>query len=161
MAPTLGAGRDNPVGAPVPAGSPELALRTRVLRADAHPVRHLTEAQRRAYRIADNKLAESPWDDALLAAELKELLADDFDLSLTGIDDGELDQLLREVETGGAAGEAEDIPEPPEEPVSRPGDLWLLGLHRVLCGDATVITDGRSFQFASVALIAAALPGAT
>ena len=107
---------------------------------------HLTEAQRRAYRIADNKLTElGGWDDALLASELKELLAEEFDLSLIGIEDGELDRLLREVETGGAAGEAgageEDIPEPPEKPVSRPGDLWLLGRHRLLCGDATVITD--------------------
>ena len=57
---------------------------------------HLTEAQRRAYRIADNKLTElGGWDEALLAAELKELLADEFDLSLTGIEDGELDRLLR------------------------------------------------------------------
>ena len=55
---------------------------------------HLTEAQRRAYRIADNRLAESPWDEALLSAELNDLLAEDFDLSLVGFSDGELDKLL-------------------------------------------------------------------
>ena len=55
---------------------------------------HLTEAQRRAYRLADNRLAESPWDEALLAGELQELAADDFDLSLVGFSDAELDQLL-------------------------------------------------------------------
>jgi ParB-like chromosome segregation protein Spo0J len=109
---------------------------------------HLTDAQRRAYRIADNRLAESPWDDALLAAELKELLADEFDLSLTGIEDGELDGLLREVETGGAAGEFGGVPpvvapEPPRNPVSRTGDLWILGDHRLLCGDSTSAVDVR------------------
>jgi DNA modification methylase len=105
---------------------------------------HLTEAQRRAYRIADNKLTElGTWDEALLSAELQELLADDFDLSLVGFSDGELDQLLAS-DAGGedaADGDGEDLPEPPQDPVSRPGDLWLLGSHRLLCGDATVITD--------------------
>jgi DNA modification methylase len=103
---------------------------------------HLTEAQRRAYRIADNRLVESPWDEALLAGELQQLAADDFDLSLVGFSDAELDQLLafNADDEGGAGGE-EDIPEAPENPVSRPGDLWLLGPHRLLCGDATVITD--------------------
>ncbi|MCA0871359.1 site-specific DNA-methyltransferase [Seohaeicola saemankumensis] len=102
---------------------------------------HLTDAQRRAYRIADNKLAESPWDEALLSAELNELLAEDYDLSLIGFNDGELDVLLSGLnEETGAEGE-DDIPEPPEDPVSKPGDLWLLGNHRLLCGDATVATD--------------------
>ena len=105
---------------------------------------HLTEAQRRAYRIADNRLAESPWDEALLSAELNELLAEDFDLSLVGFSDGELDKLLAYVAEDdgdeGGAGE-NDVPEPPGEPVTRPGDLWLLGSHRLLCGDATVGAD--------------------
>ena len=105
---------------------------------------HLSEAQRRAYRLADNKLTElSSWDEALLSAELQELLAEDYDVSLIGFDDSELDALL--AGEGGETddtGETEDVvPEPQEEPISRPGDLWLLGNHRLLCGDATVSTD--------------------
>jgi DNA modification methylase len=105
---------------------------------------HLTEAQRRAYRIADNKLTElGTWDEALLSAELNELLAEDFDLSLIGFDDAELEALLAgEVDPETASRESEDdVPEPPETPISRPGDLWVLGKHRLLCGDATVATD--------------------
>ncbi|MDP3960096.1 MAG: ParB/Srx family N-terminal domain-containing protein, partial [Pseudorhodobacter sp.] len=101
---------------------------------------HLTEAQRRAYRIADNRLTESPWDEALLSAELNDLLAEDFDLSLVGFSDGELDKLLAYVpegegeEGGGASVPPVTIPEPPRNPASRTGDLWILGDHRLLCG---------------------------
>ncbi|MBE0455727.1 MAG: site-specific DNA-methyltransferase [Roseovarius sp.] len=105
---------------------------------------HLTEAQRRAYRLADNKLTElGTWDEALLSAELQDLLAEDYDLSLIGFDDGELDALLSgEADADTAStGDADETPEPPEDPISRPGDLWILGKHRVLCGDATVATD--------------------
>jgi len=105
---------------------------------------HLTEAQRRAYRLADNKLTElGTWDEALLSAELQDLLAEDYDLSLIGFDDSELDALLAgDGEETTDTREAEDVvPEPQEEPISRPGDLWLLGNHRLLCGDATVSTD--------------------
>ncbi|MGO4917465.1 site-specific DNA-methyltransferase [Pseudogemmobacter sp. W21_MBD1_M6] len=105
---------------------------------------HLTEAQRRAYRIADNKLTElGTWDEALLSAELQDLLAEDFDLSLIGFSDGELDALLAgEGDQGAGARDGEDdIPEAPETPISRPGDLWILGNHRLLCGDSTVATD--------------------
>ena len=105
---------------------------------------HLTEAQRRAYRLADNKLTElGTWDEALLSAELQDLLAEDYDLSLIGFDDGELQALLAgdgEPEAGSSEAE-DDVPEPPEDPVSRPGDLWVLGKHRLLCGDSTVATD--------------------
>jgi DNA modification methylase len=104
---------------------------------------HLTEEERKAYRIGDNKLAESAWDEALLAGELQELLAEDIDLGMLGFSDAELDRLLafdgNAEEPAGDDGE--DIPEAPVDPVSRPGDLWLLGPHRLLCGDATVITD--------------------
>jgi DNA modification methylase len=104
---------------------------------------HLTEAQRRAYRIADNKLTElGAWDEALLAGELQELLAEDFDLSVVGFSDAELDALLAGDADADDAREGEDeVPETPADPVSRPGDLWLLGPHRLLCGDSTVATD--------------------
>ena len=104
---------------------------------------HLDDAERRAYRIADNKLTElGDWDEAMLRDEIAGLLAEDFDLTLLGITDEDLDALLQDPDVGDGATEGEDdIPEPPEDPVSRPGDLWLLGKHRLLCGDATVATD--------------------
>jgi DNA modification methylase len=105
---------------------------------------HLTEEQRRAYRLADNKLTEiGTWDEALLAGELQELLAEDVDLAMLGFSDAELDQLLAFDGSGEEADgtDGEDVPEAPVDPVSRPGDLWLLGPHRLICGDATVITD--------------------
>lgn len=100
---------------------------------------HLSDEQRRAYRIADNKLTElGEWNEVVLSEELQLLASEDFDLTLIGFDDGELDALLsgldEDVDTEGE----DDIPEPPEDPVSRPGDLWVLGNHRLLCGDATV-----------------------
>jgi len=103
----------------------------------------LTEAQRRAYRIADNKLTElGAWDEALLAGELQVLLAEDFDLSVVGFSDAELDELLAgDGDEDGARDGEDEIPDTPADPVSRPGDLWLLGPHRLLCGDATVATD--------------------
>ena len=105
---------------------------------------HLTEEERKAYRIGDNKLTElGAWDEALLAGELQELLAEDIDLGMLGFSDAELDRLLAFDGSGeeAAGDDGEDIPEAPVDPVSRPGDLWLLGPHRLLCGDATVITD--------------------
>ncbi|MFN3576186.1 MAG: site-specific DNA-methyltransferase [Tabrizicola sp.] len=127
---------------------------------------HLTEAQRRAYRIADNKLTEAPWDDALLSAELKDLLADDYDLSLVGFSDGELDKLLAfdadegGEEEGGAGGSVPPvtIPEPPRNPASRTGDLWLLGDHRLLCGDATNHKDVRRLMNGERAILFATDP---
>ena len=110
---------------------------------------HLTPAQRRAYVIADNQLAlNAGWDEARLSAELQALLADDFDLSLLGFGDGEIDKLLAadaDGEEGGDGGgpPAEEIPEPPINPASRAGDLWILGEHRLLCGDSTKNEDVR------------------
>lgn len=101
---------------------------------------HLTPEQVRAYRIADNRLAElSGWDGALLAVELAELGDLDFDLDLTGFDGPDLDKLLASLEPEEQAEEV--IPPPPVDPVTRPGDLWLLGDHRLLCGDATSADD--------------------
>jgi ParB-like chromosome segregation protein Spo0J len=110
---------------------------------------HLTPAQRRAYVIADNQLGlNAGWDEAKLSSELQALLADEFDLSLLGFGDGEIDKLLAadpDGEEGGDGGGAstEAIPEPPINPASRPGDLWILGEHRLLCGDATRHEDVR------------------
>ena len=100
---------------------------------------HLDEAERRAYRIADNKLTEmGEWDDALLREEIAGLLAEDFDLSLLGITDEDLDALLRDPDEldGDTEGE-DDIPETPTTPVSVAGDIWQMGSHRLICGDST------------------------
>jgi DNA modification methylase len=104
---------------------------------------HLSEAQKRAYILADNQIAlQAGWDDALLAEELAWLRDERFDLDLVGFDATELERLLAIADGESGSEEAEDeVPEPPEEPVSRPGDLWVLGNHRLLCGDATVLTD--------------------
>ncbi|PZX36289.1 ParB-like nuclease family protein [Roseinatronobacter thiooxidans] len=102
---------------------------------------HLDEAERRAYRIADNKLTElGEWDEAMLRDEIAGLLAEDFDLTLLGISDDDLDALLRDPEALGGDGPVEgedDVPELPVTPVSVPGDLWQLGSHRLICGDST------------------------
>ncbi|MDE4146932.1 site-specific DNA-methyltransferase [Phaeobacter gallaeciensis] len=102
---------------------------------------HLDEAERRAYRIADNKLTElGEWDEAMLRDEIAGLLAEDFDLDLLGFSDEDLDALLQDPETvtdDGAVEGEDDIPEPPVNPVSVAGDLWQLGSHRLICGDST------------------------
>jgi DNA modification methylase len=101
---------------------------------------HLTPTQRRALMIADNQIAlNAGWNEEMLAAELATLREEAFDLELLGFDDADLDRLLTEsVDTQEAVDEA---PEPPIDPVSRPGDIWVCGEHRVLCGDATVLSD--------------------
>jgi DNA modification methylase len=104
---------------------------------------HLSEAQKRAYLLADNQLTlNSGWDDALLAEELAWLRDERFDLDLIGFDATELERLLTLADGEAATDAAEDeVPEPPEEPVSKPGDLWALGNHLLLCGDATALAD--------------------
>ena len=96
---------------------------------------HLSEAAKRAYILADNRLAEQAgWDKELLALELADLSTLGIDLGDLGFDGAELDALLNH----GAADPREEVtPEVPERPVSRQGDLWILGVHRLLCGDAT------------------------
>jgi ParB-like chromosome segregation protein Spo0J len=102
---------------------------------------HLTETQKRAYRIADNKLAENAgWDEAALQVELAELQIAGFDLDLVGFDDDELARLLAQNTSEGLTDE-DAVPEITEAPVTIPGDLWILGDHRVLCGDATSASD--------------------
>lgn len=97
---------------------------------------HLSEAQKRALVIADNKLAlNAGWDDELLRGEILALKDDGFDLDLLGFSDDELRLLLPD-ETGDNAAGEETIPEAPVHPVSRPGDLWGIAGHRILCGDS-------------------------
>jgi len=101
---------------------------------------HLTPAQRRAYVLADNKLAlNAGWDLEMLSLEIGELGEAGFDLSLTGFDEFELGELFAERTQGRT--DPDDAPEPPAHPVAEPGDLWVLGGHRLLCGDSTVATD--------------------
>ncbi|MGR3220200.1 MAG: site-specific DNA-methyltransferase [Candidatus Anammoxibacter sp.] len=97
---------------------------------------HLTETQKRAYIIADNKLAlNAGWDDEMLALELQEIIDDGFDADLIGFSQDELDELLNTVEDGLTDEDA--VPELPEDPVSKLGDIYILGNHRLMCGDST------------------------
>ena len=97
-----------------------------------------SEAQRRAYVLADNKLAlNADWDDALLRVELADLQAMGFGVELTGFTGDELAELL--AERGEGLTDPDDVPEPPAEPVSVLGDVWLLGRHRLVCGDSTTV----------------------
>ena len=99
---------------------------------------HLSEAQKRAYVIADNKLAENAgWDDEMLRIEIEALQDESFDVSLLGFDDVELAQLLAAQDASEGLTDEDAVPELPETPVSRTGDLWILGEHKLLVGDST------------------------
>ena len=102
---------------------------------------HMSEAQKRAYVLADNQLAlNAGWDEALLRLELADLSELGFDLGLIGFAEGELERLLAGDGRTGLT-EDDDAPALPEQAITRPGDLWMLGEHRLLCGDATVLAD--------------------
>jgi len=115
----------------------------------------MTEAQKRAYIIADNKLAENAgWDQELLAIELDYLLEieTEFDISVIGFEPAEIDLVLSGSDGGSSSDPLDEAPEVPLVPVSSLGDLWLLGKHRLYCGDATDRTafarlmDGKQAQ---------------
>lgn len=101
---------------------------------------HLTDGQRKAYILADNRIAmNSDWDNDLLALELKELDAEGMDLSMLGFDADEINAILNPVtETEGLTDE-DEVPEPPPEPITKLGDVWIMGKHRLMCGDSTQI----------------------
>ena len=102
---------------------------------------HLTETQKKAFILADNKIAmNAEWDEELLALELKDLDDVMFDLNLTGFDGKELDELIQPEPVAGLTDE-DEVPEAPVEPVTKAGDLWILGNHRLLCGDSTKAED--------------------
>jgi ParB-like nuclease domain len=99
---------------------------------------HLTEAQKRAYIIADNQLAlNAGWNDELLGIELAALQQEDFDLTLIGFEDEELARLLATQDAADGLTDEDAIPELSETPVCLAGDLWILGDHKLLVGDAT------------------------
>lgn len=101
---------------------------------------HLSEVQRRALVIADNKIAENAgWNDELLRQELQALDGDEFDLGLLGFNDDELEAFLNGDADGEGLTDENAAPEVPETPVSVLGDLWLCGDHKILCGDSTLI----------------------
>lgn len=103
---------------------------------------HLTEAQKRAYILADNRLAlNADWDISLLAGELQDLKGLDFDLSLLGFGEQNLTELLAYSPGTEGLTDPDECPEVPENPVTKLGDLWILGKHRLLCGDATKAPD--------------------
>ena len=103
---------------------------------------HLSETQKRAYILADNKLAlNAGWDDELLGLELGALRDLDFNLDLTGFDDDELAHFLADDNAFGGLTDEDAVPELPQTPTSVSGDLWLLGSHKLLVGDATVRAD--------------------
>ncbi len=106
-----------------------------------HVATELSPEQILAYRIADNKTASlSEWDMELLPIELGELKALDYDVELMGFTTEEVDELLSD---GGTVGltDPDEVPEPPDDPITQAGDLWILGNHRLLCGDSGIEAD--------------------
>jgi DNA modification methylase len=101
----------------------------------------ITPAQAKAYRLADNQTATlSSWDDDKLPLELAQLQQLDFDLNLTGFSSDELMRLIGSEENAGLT-DPDAVPEPPDEAITKPGDLWILGKHRLLCGDSSKAED--------------------
>lgn len=138
-------------------------LAARLLGMDTVPTITLTglsDNQRRALVLADNRIAlNAGWDESLLALELSDLKDAGVDLGIMGFEDGELDRLLAGTEDADQGSTAPVvIPEPPRNPVSRTGDLWLLGDHRLLCGDATCHDDVRRLMNGERAVLFATDP---
>lgn len=101
---------------------------------------HLSENQKKALIIADNKLAlNSDWDTELLTLELQDLLGEEYDLDLLGFDKDELDALLNVIEGTDGLTDEDAVPEVPDEPKTKVGDIYILGNHRLMCGDSTSI----------------------
>jgi len=113
---------------------------------------HLTEAQKRAYVIADNKLAENAgWDDEMLRIEIEALQDENFDVNLLGFEDVELARLLAAQDAIEGLTDEDAVPELPEKPICQTGDLWVLGEHKLLVGDATNHDDVMRLMAGDVA----------
>lgn len=111
---------------------------------------HLNEAQKKAYIIADNKLAlNAGWDDSILSSELFELKEIDFDIGLTGFSEDELKELFPEEAKEGLTDE-DQVPDAPIDPITKLGDVWICGNHRVMCGDSTSVDDINKLMNGSI-----------
>jgi DNA modification methylase len=130
------------------------ALKLGLEEVPVHVAVGMSKAQAKAYRIADNQTATlSAWDDDKLPLELLQLQQMDFDLNLTGFSGDELMRLLGSGQNEGLT-DPDAIPEPPDEPITQPGDLWVLGKHRLLCGDSSKPQDvDRLLDGAAVHLV--------
>lgn len=101
-----------------------------------------TEAQKRAYIIADNRLAlDAGWDEDILKLEFAELEKEGFELSKTGFSDEEINEMMADLDREVAGVEDIDTPEPPKNPKTKRGEVWILGTHRLMCGDSTSVED--------------------
>ena len=117
------------------------ALKLGLKKVPVHTARDLSPEQVKAYRIADNKTGEiAEWDLTILPVELAELQSADFDMNILAFSDKELNRLLN---TNLAQGknDPDSVPEPPDEPITKKGDIWLLGNHRLMCGDSANTAD--------------------
>lgn len=102
----------------------------------------LTEAQKRAYIIADNRLAlDAGWDEEMLKLEFAELEKEGFELSKTGFSDEEINEMMADLDREVEGVEDVDTPEPPKNPKTKRGEVWILGTHRLMCGDSTSVED--------------------
>lgn len=131
------------------------ALKLGLAEVPVHVATGLSAAQVKAYRLADNKTAEiAEWDYDLLPIELSQLKDLDYDIGLIGFD---VDQLAEMLDPGVEEGltDPDAVPEPPDEAITQPGDLWILGNHRLLCGDSSDpadvdrLLDGATIQLAN------------
>lgn len=117
------------------------AMKLGLEKVPVHVAKDLTDAQIKAYRIADNRSSENAkWDYDLLPLELADLQGMDFDLGLLGFDEDEMTKLLAPAGNEGLT-DPNDVPAPPDEAITQPGDLWILGNHRLLCGDSSKPED--------------------
>ena len=102
----------------------------------------LTEAQKRAYIIADNRLAlDAGWDEDILKLEFAELEKEGFELSKTGFSDEEMREMMADLDREVDGVEDVETPEPPKNPKTKRGEIWILGTHRLMCGDSTSVED--------------------
>ena len=102
----------------------------------------LTDTQKRALILADNKMAlNASWDEEKLKLELAELEKEGFELSKTGFSDEEINEMMADLDREVAGVEDIDTPEPPKNPKTKRGEIWILGTHRLMCGDSTSVED--------------------